>query len=261
MAKVNELPPVPEQPVLPPEVAIRDEEPLAIESDDGVALEGRIAIPSGARRVVVIAHPHPLYGGTMHNAVVVALAKVLVERGAAVVRFDFRGVGRSAGRHDGGQLEIGDVVGALRAASRALPGAPVTAVGYSFGSWVTHRAVLRRAAGVDVERVALIAPAARLFDFVRGVDRASPGEASAFAGPKAIVLGDHDEFCDVDEAMVIARHLEASLCVVRGADHFFLSGRRRVAELLAPFALGEVDTLPAEAAPPAAGRAPSGGPA
>ena len=236
MAKVNELPPVPDDPVLPPEVTLRDEEPLAIVADDGTKLDGRVVVPRGARRVIVVSHPHPLYGGTMNNAVVVALAKVASERGAAVVRFDFRGVGESEGTYGGGEAEIADVVGALRAASSVLPGAPITSVGYSFGSWVSLRAVLRRA--VDVERLALVAPASRIFDFFKSVEGAS------FEGPKAIALGDRDEFCDVDEGERIAAHLGASFCVVRGADHFFLSGRRRLAEVLAPFVLGESDTLP-----------------
>ena len=59
--KVNELPPVPDDPVLPPEVTLRDEERLPIVADDGTKLDGRVVVPSGARRVVVLAHPHPLF--------------------------------------------------------------------------------------------------------------------------------------------------------------------------------------------------------
>jgi alpha/beta superfamily hydrolase len=237
VAKVNALPPVPDDPVLPPEVALRDEERVSIVADDGTKLDGRVVVPRGARRVIVVSHPHPQYGGTMNNAVVVAIAKVATERGAAVLRFDFRGVGESQGSYGGGEAEIADVIGALRTASSVLPGAPVTSVGYSFGSWVSLRAVMRRA--VDVERIALVAPASRIFDFFKSI------EGPAFEGPKAIALGDRDEFCDVDEGERIAAHLGASFCVVQGADHFFLDGRRRLAEVLAPFVLGESDTLPA----------------
>ena len=248
MAKQNALPEVPDHPVRPPEVTLRDEEPLEVTADDGVSLEARIVVPAGARRVIVIAHPHPLYGGTMHNAVVLALAKVASERGAAIVRFNFRGVGKSEGRYGEGKSEIADVIGALRAARRALPGAPVTSVGYSFGSWVSLRAVMRRASDAEAERVALVSPAARIFDFFVKEER-----EVAFDGPRAIVIGDRDEFCDVDEARAIAAHLGASIAIAPNAEHYFLSGRRRVAEHLAPFLLGEVDLVapfPAEGATP-----------
>lgn len=247
MAKVNELPPAPENPLLPPEISLPGEEPLVCVADDGTKIDARVVVPVGARRIVVLSHPHPLYGGTMNNAVVVALSKVLFERGAAVVRFDFRGVGKSEGVYGGGEAEIADVLGVVRSARDVLPGAPIATVGYSFGAWVSLRATMR--SPIEIERTTVISPAARIFDFLQLAVRRADGtkrDEPPFAGPKAIVVGDRDEFCDVDEAKRIAEHLHASLTVVRGADHFFLTGRRRLAEVVAPFALGESDTLPSE---------------
>lgn len=236
MARVNELPPVPDTPERPPVVSIAGEERIDVVASDGTKLEARIVVPAGARRVAVLAHPHPLYGGSMHNAVIVALAKVVSERGCATLRFNFRGVGESEGAYDAGAREVLDVIGALQAAAGALPGAAISALGYSFGSWVTLAAARRRV--IDVERVALIGPAARLFDF-----HATDEHGARFEGPMAIVLGDDDEFCDVAEAEKIAYHLGAPLTIVPGADHYFLNGRRRLAERVAPFLVGDVDAI------------------
>lgn len=101
-------------------------------------------------RVAVICHPHPLHGGTMHNKVVFRLARAAREASATVVRFNFRGVGQSAGAYDGGIGEQDDLRAALRFASERYPGIPLVAEGFSFGSRIGLRVVCD--GDSDVER-------------------------------------------------------------------------------------------------------------
>lgn len=223
-------------PFEPRPLSVPGERSIEILADDGTLLDGRIAVPAGAARIVVAAHPHPLYGGSMQDPVTVAVTRVLAEHGAATLRFDFRGVGRSEGRHQGGVPEVGDLVGAIRYATRALPGAPVSVVGYSFGSWVALQTA--RAHVVPIERLALIAPATTILAY----DALLPG-GRRFEAPVAVALGDRDGFCDVPRARVLSQRLGGSIAVLSGEDHFFGRSRRRLAELLAPFLLGARDRI------------------
>ena len=121
---------------------------------DGPAgrLEALIEGPDDAapiERVAVICHPHPLHGGTMHNKVVFRLARAAREAAAAVVRFNFRGVGQSAGTYDEGIGEQDDVRAALRYAAGRHPGLPLLAAGFSFGSRVGLRVVCGEDSGVE----------------------------------------------------------------------------------------------------------------
>jgi hypothetical protein len=163
----------------------------------------------------------------MHSAVVLAIAKVLEEKGGdrvATIRFNYRGVGESGGRYDEGRGETLDARAVLHEMKRRAPRAKLTMCGYSFGTFVGLRAA---AAEAGVERVVLVAPAVRIFHFVRE-------DALAFQGRIAIFVGDRDEFCDVSEAEALAKDLGASLRVFEGADHFFLKSRRKMAEAVLP---------------------------
>jgi uncharacterized protein len=227
------LPPPPAHPELSPPVTLDGEESLRLPGLRGEpALEAKARFPPGAVRAVVLCHPHPLYGGTMHSAVIVAVAKTLAAWGAATVatlRFNFRGVGSSEGSYAEGAGEVKDTRAAIRAVKERAPGARVTVCGYSFGTWVGLRAAALEG---GVERVALVAPAVRMFEFVKE-------DARAFPGRLAIFVGDRDEFCGLDEARALAKSLGASLEVFEGSDHLFLRSRRKLAEAVVPFAAPE----------------------
>ena len=232
MPKIHDLPPPPENPELSPPAIVVGEELVTIpgldhETSRGPSLEARIRAPANAVRAVVLCHPHPLYGGTMHSAVVLAVAKVLAERGKdsiATIRFNYRGVGTSEGSYDKGIGETDDARAAIRALRMRVPRAKMTVCGYSFGTWVGLGAA--KAEG-SVDRVALIAPAVRIFKFVKT-------DAADFQGRLSIFVGDQDDFCDVSEAEELAQSLGASLQVFPGADHFFLKSRRKLAEAVVP---------------------------
>jgi len=228
VAKKRDLPPPPEHPLTSPPVLLPGEETLMIGGLAGEpSIEARVRGSKDATRAVLLCHPHPLYGGTMHSAVVVALGKVLAEKGEtiATLRFNYRGVGKSGGAYGEGVGETKDARAALRVLRARFPKAALSVAGYSFGTWVGLRAA---ALEKTVERVALVAPAVRIFQFVKE-------DASAFNGRIAIYVGDQDEFVDVAEAEVLASSMGACLRVFRGNDHYFIKGRRTLAEAVVPF--------------------------
>jgi alpha/beta superfamily hydrolase len=125
-------------------------------------LEAILKLPDGPLRMAaVVAHPHPLYGGTMHNKVVYAAARRLEARGAAVLRFNFRGAGASQGEHDQGRGERLDMAAAIAEARRRLPGLPLVAAGYSFGCYVA----LATGADGRADRLLALAPPVGHYDF------------------------------------------------------------------------------------------------
>ena len=228
MARTRELPPVPENPERSPPAWVAGEERVRVAGEPGEpSLEAAVRAPAGAKRAVLLCHPHPLYGGSMHSAVVLAIAKVLAEkRGGDVahLRVNYRGVGESEGAYGEGVGETRDVLAALAELRRRAPGAPITVGGYSFGTWVGLRAAAT-ARGVD--RVMLVAPAVRIFDFIEE-------DGLEFQGRLAIFVGDDDEFCDVAEAEALGKKLGATVTVVPG-DHYFMKSRRKVAEQIVPW--------------------------
>src|SRR3954468_10458333 len=185
MRRSVDLPPPTPNPELPPEVKIAGEEPLVFTTADGVTIEALARVPPHASRMVVLCHPHPLYGGTMHNAIVVVIAKHLAERGAdrvGTLRLNYRGVGKSGGSYGAGKAEIQDVRAAIREAKRLAPAARTGVVGYSFGTGVGFRAALAEG-GVD--RLGLVAPNLHVF-------RLEDDEPRNFPGEKRMLIGSED---------------------------------------------------------------------
>lgn len=163
-----------------------------------------------AARVMVLCHPHPLYGGTMTNKVVHMLAKSANQLAAVAVRFNFRGVGRSAGTYAEGQGETEDALAVLAYARRRWPGLPLWLGGFSFGGAVAIRA----AAASDVAALVTVAPAIRRVDV--------PTEALPSC-PWLIVQGDQDELVDPADIQSWARALpvQPQVVVLEGVEHFF----------------------------------------
>ncbi len=168
----------------------------------------------------------------MNSPVPLAIAKVLSDTVADTVawaRFDFRGVGASAGTFDEGRGEVDDARAVIAHMRSVAPGVPISVCGHSFGSWVGLRA-----AGLEsgVDRCLLVAPSVRFFEFRE--------DAFVFAGDKTVFIGDRDEFCDVSEAEELARRLGAKLKVFDGFDHHFMKSRRAMAEAAVPVMAPEV---------------------
>jgi alpha/beta superfamily hydrolase len=167
--------------------------------------------------VAIIAHPHPLQGGTMHNKVVTITERALLELGLATVRFNFRGVGRSEGPHDNGIGEADDLVAIARWVRAQRPGDSLWLAGFSFGSYVT----LRAAGRVQPAQLVLIAPPVGRWDFA---DIAAP------ACPWLIVQGEDDEVVDAPAVFAWAAALQPPVQLIRMPEtgHFF---HRRLMDL------------------------------
>jgi uncharacterized protein len=173
-------------------------------------LEALLRLPASPRGAAVVAHPHPLHGGTMHTKVVQRTARVLSDRfGLAALRFNFRGVGASEGLHDGGRGEVEDLVAAARFVRTEIPAGPFVLSGFSFGSICA----LRAAPLVRPELLVLIG---------LPLDRFDPQLADLGSGvPVVWMQGERDEFGGADRARPIAERLGWTLHVIEGADHFF----------------------------------------
>ena len=175
-------------------------------------LEAILWKPSApARLAALVCHPHPLFGGTMHNKVIYQAAKSLDALSVPVLRFNFRGAGLSAGAHDRGHGEQEDVRAALDFLAAEFPGLPLLVAGFSFGSWVGLRV------GCPDQRVGeLIGLGTPVnssdFSYLRNCDK-----------PKLFVHGANDEHGDVGKLEQLVESLpgENRLVVVAGAEHFF----------------------------------------
>lgn len=176
-------------------------------------LEGTLRIPdSEPRATVVIAHPLPTHGGEMRNPLVAGVARACAERGWYALRFNFRGVGRSAGTWTGGRDEIDDI-GAAVAHARGVAPLRVGLVGYSFGALMAARWVSR---GGRIDALVLVGLPLRS---VTGRDN----ELHPIPDGTAIVAAERDQFgtaAELRERLPHARVIE-----VRGADHFFVGHR------------------------------------
>jgi alpha/beta superfamily hydrolase len=159
----------------------------------------------------LVCHPHPLFGGTMHNKVVYQAAKSLDALGVPVLRFNFRGAGMSGGTHDRGQGEQGDAKAALDFLAKEFPGVPLLVAGFSFGCWVGSRVgcVDQRV----LELIALGTPVNSTdFSYLRDCEK-----------PKLFVHGANDQFGEIGnvEALVESLPGENRLVEVADAEHFF----------------------------------------
>jgi alpha/beta superfamily hydrolase len=189
-----------------------DEQVVSLTLEDGVVLEGRLALPAAATVGVAVCHPHPLYGGDMDNPVVVHIAAACADAGLATLRFNFRGVGGSTGTHDAGRAEQRDLAGALDHLAARLGADAVAAAGYSFGSMVAAAVAADRP---SLRGVALIAPPLAV------AEKRLDGLAAATA-PLLIVVGAQDTYCPPEAlALAVAALPRADVRVLDATDHFF----------------------------------------
>ena len=164
--------------------------------------------PAGTPRgLALLCHPHPQHGGTMDNKVVQTLARALVQLGYTSLRFNFRGVGGSAGHWDEGVGEIDDALAVL-AAHRA-PGRPLVLGGFSFGAFVASQVAARLPAPEAAEHLVLVGPAVRSF------------EVATVPAHTLVVHGELDEVVPLAAVLDWARPQGLPVTVVPGAGHFF----------------------------------------
>ena len=162
------------------------------------------------RGTAVIAHPHPLFGGTMDNKVVQTLARAFTQCGWRALRFNFRGVGASAGSHDEGRGELQDM---LAAVAQAPLDAPLALAGFSFGAFVTTQAMAQLAGQREVAKLVLVGTAASRFEVAP-----IPLEAH----DKTLVIhGEADDTVPLLAVMDWARPQVLPVMVVPGGGHFF----------------------------------------
>jgi alpha/beta superfamily hydrolase len=161
--------------------------------------------------VGLVCHPHPLYGGTMHNKVVHHTARALQELGLAVLRFNFRGAGASEGKHDHGRGETDDVRAALAFLEERTPGAAVVLAGFSFGVWVGLRV------GCGDKRVRA------LVGLGLPTEKSDLSYLAACPKPKLFVQGTQDQYGPrpAVEAAFASAAEPKKLVWIANADHFF----------------------------------------
>ena len=162
--------------------------------------------------IAVIAHPHPLYAGTMDNKVVQTLARACVAAGFEAWRFNFRGVGNSAGSYDEGRGELADMLGVVAHAA-PNPSTPVVIAGFSFGAFVASHAVAALQAERDIERVVLVGTATSRF--------AVAPIAPELHAKTLVVHGESDDTVPLASVLDWARPQSLPITVVPGGGHFF----------------------------------------
>ncbi len=191
---------------------------VAIQSD--VTLEG-LMHEGGESGGVVVCHPHPLSGGSMHNNVVEAIEEGFHRNGFTTLRFNFRGVGTSGGHYDEGTGESRDVLAACGFVREHMSGdVPLLLAGYSFGAWVAVRS-------------ASAAGAAGLFLVAYPFSFYEPDTLKAFRKPLYFVGGSADEISPLDDLLALYGELETEKYLkVVPSSHFFAGQERAIAEFI-----------------------------
>jgi hypothetical protein len=174
------------------------------------------------RTAALVCHPHPLFGGTMHNKVVYRVARTLHSLGLPVLRFNFRGAGRSEGRHDDGRGERHDVGAALDFLAAEYPARPLLLAGFSFGASVGLRA------GCEDRRVFA------LIGLGLPADRSDFGFLRSCPKPRLFVQGERDQFGSREnvEALFAGWPEPKQMVFVPEADHFFTGRLAQVDEAI-----------------------------
>lgn len=185
---------------------------------DGPAgkIEVFVEAPPQPVGIALIAHPHPLYGGSADNKVVTTLARTFRELGCVALRPNFRGVGRSEGTHDQGEGETEDLLVVHSSARQRFGALPVYLAGFSFGAYVVTRLAKRLAAAADAaSRLVLIGTAAGFIDGLRRY------ETEAVPADTIVIHGGKDTTVPLANVLAWAEPMDLPVIVIPGADHFF----------------------------------------
>jgi alpha/beta superfamily hydrolase len=193
-------------------------EPITLQTADGLTLEAELCVPRTAWAAAVLAHPHPLHGGSMRSIVTGALFEGLPQEGVACLRFNFRGVGASQGRHDEGRGERQDVVAGVDALAPITEGLPLALCGWSFGADTALAVGDPRVGGW----VGVAPPLRATADLVAASD----------PRPTLLVIAEHDQFNPPGTALPAVEGWVATRTqVVPGADHYFVGKTDQVVSL------------------------------
>lgn len=217
----------------------RSRERVALVTSDGVELDALWVSPPSVVVAVVLCHPHPEHGGSMHNPLLLTVEDAVCGLGGGVLRFDFRGVGRSGGAHMGGDGEVGDVEAAARWVREREPGCPLAVGGWSFGggvshAWATQQGSTSRLSWFGIAPVLAFGSTRRHTGEPESQHAPADGVDERRLGvPSFAVVGDRDPFVS---ALGLREDLGpgAQVVVLEGCDHFFAGAcARRMADLLA----------------------------
>jgi len=198
-------------------------------------LEAILEIPSEGEPLgaVVVCHPHPQYGGTMHNKVAHTLARSFVRLGFAALRFNFRGTEGSEGKYDEGVGEVDDALAARQWLRAEFADGPMWLAGFSFGAAVALRA-------------AIVEPVDGLITVAPAVSRFASGLEGQPQCPWLVVQGDQDELVDIEETLIWLNSLEPGpqLVVVQEAEHFFHGRLVDLREIVTNFVQKKAEEIP-----------------
>jgi alpha/beta superfamily hydrolase len=194
---------------------------------EAILKEPRTSFVNG---VALVLHPHPLFGGTMHNKVVFRAAAALSDAGLTVLRVNFRGVGQSTGEHDYGQGELDDVRASLDYLAEHYPDQPITLCGFSFGARVGLEVAI---ADDRVNRLISIGTPVDSYDF---------SFLEKCRKPILFVHGEQDEYGNVERLRKLAAKIEApvELKIVKGAGHFFDAQLGEVKKVIKEWVLTQI---------------------
>ena len=180
--------------------------------------------------IALILHPHPLFGGTMHNKVTYLLYQTFFQKGFSVCRFNFRGIGKSAGTFDNGEGELSDAATVLDWLQTRHPNVrDFWIAGFSFGAWITMQLLMRRP---ELKGFVCISPPVNKYDF----NFLAPCPVSG-----QIIQGTEDMIVTPDSVELLAdklskqKGIKVDLEMVAGADHFFLNSLKEVQRLVSNY--------------------------
>ena len=202
-------------------------ESVLLRGGDG-NIEALIDAPQEVRGIALVCHPHPLFGGANTNKVAHTLARSLRDLGYAVIRPNFRGVGKSEGSHDHGNGETEDMLSVIAWAQSRWGSLPLALGGFSFGAFVQTRVARRLADGVTpAGRIVLVGTASG------EVSGARSYTTEAVPAGTLVIHGEQDETVALANVLDWARPQELPVIVVPGADHFFHGKLHIIRDLIA----------------------------